>query len=101
MMRLKLPTQVIPQFVTLYCNSPDGKRQLTQNAKWAVNQASINQDDVLNALVPLPPIAEQQLIARKVEKLLKPAEVSNQRAKELSSKTEALESSLLADAFAG
>jgi len=66
MMRLSLAPGVIAAFVQAYLTSAEGKRRLTSNAKWAVNQASINQQDVGATPVPLPPIAEQRRIVEAV-----------------------------------
>ena len=54
-MRVRLNLDVVsPEYVTYFLASDDGRRELTKNAKQAVNQASINQTDVGDALVPLP-----------------------------------------------
>ena len=61
MMRVKLDTtRVDPEYVTYYLSSFMGRKELTKNAKQAVNQASINQTDVGNALIPVPDTLEQQ-----------------------------------------
>ena len=61
MMRMQLDcTRVDPEYVTYYLSSHVGRKELTKNAKQAVNQASINQTDVGNALVPVPPSLEHQ-----------------------------------------
>jgi type I restriction enzyme, S subunit len=67
MMRMKLSQLTDTQFVVIYLRSLFGKRQITKNAKWAVNQASINQKDVSNTFVPYPSLAEQQVISEKVD----------------------------------
>jgi type I restriction enzyme S subunit len=67
MMRLRLSKFVSTRFIEFYLRSPFGRRQLTKNAKWAVNQASINQKDVGSTSVALPPLAEQQRIVEEVE----------------------------------
>ena len=41
MMRLRLSSHVQNHFVAFYLQSVDGRRRLTKNAKWAVNQASV------------------------------------------------------------
>jgi len=70
MMRLQLSQSIHPQFIVIYLLSLFGKRQITINAKWAVNQASINQKDVSNTLVPFPPFPEQKIISERVENAL-------------------------------
>ena len=59
MMRMQLSSAVDVGYVTSYLGSAGGRARLTANAKWAVNQASINQQDVRQTPIPLPPCAEQ------------------------------------------
>ena len=68
MMRLRLASDVQKGFFLAYLRSLDGKRRLTSNAKWAVNQASINQQDVANTPVPLPPLEEQSRISAELDR---------------------------------
>jgi len=70
MMRLKLSEQILPVFIAYYLRSIDGRRRLTKNAKWAVNQASINQMDVGMTEIPLPPTKEQEQIVAEVDRRL-------------------------------
>jgi type I restriction enzyme S subunit len=67
MMRSTLTANVVPKFVEFYLQSEAGRRQLTKDSKWAVNQASINQQDVKRTPIPLPPRAEQEAIVEVVE----------------------------------
>ena len=61
MMRMRLDdTKVDSEYVTHYLSSFIGRKELTKNAKQAVNQASINQTDVGNALIPVPERLEEQ-----------------------------------------
>ena len=62
MMRLKPTPLVLGDYIELYLGSAHGRAQLCRNAKMAVNQASINQADVRNVQVPLPPRGEQQKV---------------------------------------
>jgi type I restriction enzyme S subunit len=62
MMRFRVADLINPEWVTNVLQTADGKARLTANAKWAVNQASINQQDVKQTAIPLPPIAEQARI---------------------------------------
>ncbi|HLK09738.1 MAG TPA: restriction endonuclease subunit S [Candidatus Angelobacter sp.] len=68
MMRLRLASGVQKGFLVAYLRSLDGKKRLTSNAKWAVNQASINQQDVANTPVPLPPLEEQSHISAELDR---------------------------------
>jgi type I restriction enzyme S subunit len=69
-MRLSLSKHVKPHFAEIYLRSTFGRAQLVANAKWAVNQASINQQDVLSTVIPLPPLPEQHRIVAEVERRL-------------------------------
>lgn len=66
MMRMQLTHRAYPHFISLFLRSPIGRATLTANAKWAVNQASINQSDVRDTVVPLPSAAVQQQVAEAV-----------------------------------
>lgn len=67
MMRLRLASGISSEYVSIYLRSTEGRSRLIENAKQAVNQASINQDDVLRTAVPLPPPSEQVEIVRRAE----------------------------------
>lgn len=73
MMRIGISEFVSPLFVQAYLSSDDGKDRLIANAKWAVNQASINQGDVGATPLPLPPESEQNRILAEVDRLLSSA----------------------------
>ncbi len=62
MMRLELASQSVAYYCHYFLTSTFGKVLLTKNAKWAVNQASINQGDVVATPIPLAPTHEQQAI---------------------------------------
>lgn len=70
MMRLRLVPGVLPRYVELYLGSRIGKQRLTANAKWAVNQASINQKDVKSTEIPLPSLERQVQIVAEVDRRL-------------------------------
>ncbi|WP_412497100.1 restriction endonuclease subunit S [Shewanella algae] len=63
------PDLAIPEYIVKFLCSTTGLSQLRQNAKLAVNQASINQQDVQNCIVYLPELIEQTEIVRRVEEL--------------------------------
>jgi type I restriction enzyme S subunit len=64
MMRLHLNCGVCADYVTFYLGSELGRERLISDAKWAVNQASINQQDVKKTPIPLPPLSEQQYLTQ-------------------------------------
>jgi len=67
MMRMQLARSVEATYVEFYLRSELGRQRLTKDAKWAVNQASINQQDVKRTALPLPPAGEQEAIVEAVE----------------------------------
>jgi len=70
MMKAHLADCVSPRYVEFCLRSRDGRTRLSSGAKWAVNQASINQEDVKRTPLPLPPPAEQTRIVAEVERRL-------------------------------
>lgn len=63
MMRSALSPAISGEFIAFYLGSDLGRARLTRHAKWAVNQASINQQDVRCTPVPIPPAIEQRAVA--------------------------------------
>jgi type I restriction enzyme S subunit len=98
MMRCSVSDLVVEEVLVAYLNSEFGRRRATKNCKHAVNQASINQDDVAEIPIPLPPLAEQQALvdAIRLEMSKLPADIDA-----VSKLAAALRQSLLRDAFAG
>jgi type I restriction enzyme, S subunit len=70
MMRMSLMPAVHPAYIEIYLHSAAGRGRLISTAKWAVNQASINQQDVRKTPVPLPPLVEQSRIIAEIERRL-------------------------------
>jgi type I restriction enzyme S subunit len=66
MMRMQLSDRAHPEYVQLFLSSDFGRKRLTANAKWAVNQASINQGDVCRTEIPIPSIKMQARIVEDV-----------------------------------
>jgi type I restriction enzyme S subunit len=101
MMRLQLHESASARFVSLYLGSVAGRAQLTKDAKWAVNQASVNQQDVRRTPVPLPSNEEQAAVVEQLETFLGSAE-AKLVAIELSLKQVAAQrKNILKAAFAG
>lgn len=101
MMRLHLSNFFEVSFVAYYLRSVHGKSRLISNAKWAVNQASINQTDVGNTPVPLLPVEEQKKIIAEVELGLSVVEKIEKTIDANLKRAEKLRQSILKQAFEG
>ncbi len=101
MMRITLSPEMSPVWVATYIRSDSGRARLTADAKWAVNQVSINQTDVVTTPVPVPSRREQDEIIRRVEALFKLADAIEKRVAAASARAEKLTQAILAKAFRG
>lgn len=54
------PDELLPEFLVAALTRPAARRQFRRRARPAVNQASVNQRDVSQITVPVPPIEEQR-----------------------------------------
>src|SRR5262249_49427048 len=93
--------KILPEYCIRFLSSPEGLAQLRQNAKHAVNQASINQTDVKSVMIPLPSLDEQHEIVRRVETLFAFADRLEARYNAARAQAERLTPALLAKAFRG
>ena len=101
-MRCRILDEILSkEFVVLYLASHNGRNRLCENAKHAVNQASINQTDVGNAPIPLCPYAEQIYIVQHLEKVLSQTDVLIDEISTQLKRCEALRQSILKKAFSG
>ena len=101
MMRASLSGLIDATFVGLYLSSEIGRARLIKDAKWAVNQASINQQDVKRTPIPLPGFSEQLEICEQVVAQLQEM-ASMQSATDISLKQSAAQrKNILKAAFAG
>ena len=101
MMRVVPSGSMVPSFLAHYLRSPEGRVRLTSHAKWAVNQASINQSDVCTTPVPVPPPAEQQRIVAEVERRLSITQQAEAAVGTSLRRVERLRQSILKQAFCG
>lgn len=92
---------VYPEYVILFLQSFQGLKELQKNAKHAVNQSSINQQDVKSTAIALPPLDEQKEIVQRVENLFKLADQIEQRYQKARVYVDKLPQSILAKAFRG
>ena len=66
---------MVPDFFNYYCKLLRSQSEFSMRAQHAVNQSSLNQKKLGEFNIPLPPLAEQQQIAAKLDELL--AQVDN------------------------
>ena len=101
MMRMTTSNWIDSSFVAYYLRSPLGRGLLTSNAKWAVNQASINQTDVCSTAIPIPLLAEQRRIVAEVERRLSVIQQADATVDASLKRAERLRQSILKQAFSG
>jgi len=102
MIRFKVNKKLIsPNFAILYLLSPQGLEELHKNVKHAVNQSSINQTDIRAIPFPLPPLAEQHEIVRRVGMLFEHADAIDQEVAAAGRRCERLTQAVLGKAFRG
>lgn len=72
MMRLRVDrARLLPEYASEFMQTSDVRAQIGPMTKDAVNQSSINQTDVRNLQVPLPPIEDQRQFAASLESINK------------------------------
>lgn len=102
MMRITLNTRmVIPEYAIKYLNSVIGVQELRKNAKQAVNQASINQQDVKNVAIKLPKLDEQAEIVRILDDLLAKEQQAKEAAEGVLEQIDLIKKAILTRAFRG
>ncbi|MEK6615176.1 MAG: restriction endonuclease subunit S [Bacteroidota bacterium] len=101
-MKVKLNKKVaLPEYFTMYLSSKKGVSELRKNAKQAVNQASINQTDVSDAIVPVCPIETQHRIVYEIKNRLGVADKMEKEIEQTLLQAELLRQSILKCAFEG
>ena len=92
---------IIPEYAIKYLNSVIGVQELRKNAKQAVNQASINQQDVKNATIKVPKLDEQAEIVRILDDLLAKEQQVKEAAERVLEEIDLIKKAILARAFRG
>lgn len=100
-MKCTLLDVVSKKYVTYYLASFDGRNRLCDNAKHAVNQASINQADVGITPLPLPSLEEQAHIVQTLEQTLSQSDALMQDIDAHLIKAGTLRQAILKKAFSG
>lgn len=101
-MRLSVDeSRIYPEFLISFLNSQMGLNELRKNAKQAVNQASINQQDIKNVIINLPALSEQHEIVRLIDDLLARERAAQQATEQALASIDLMKKSILARAFRG
>lgn len=102
-MRFRLDKQQIDlEYAMYYLSTSFGRHELIKNAKQAVNQASINQTDVGNALIPIPKDLEaQRNIAQKISAHIAVCNNIEQGIDTVFAQADAMRQSILKQSFEG
>lgn len=101
MMRMRLIAAASPKYVEHYLASRLGKKRLTGNAKWAVNQASINQKDVRATPIFVPDLAAQLALVTEIDRQLSIGREVEVEVDTNLKRAQALRQATLAKAFSG
>jgi type I restriction enzyme S subunit len=98
MMRFKLNEEIVnPKFAVKVLCQPFVKKQIMGRAKDAVNQSSINQEDIKSFIIPVPPLPIQNKFVSIVEKI----QTLKEKAKKAEIEINNLFNSLMQKAFNG
>lgn len=77
---------VLPEYLTVFLNCKYGKKELKRKARWAVNQANINAEELKRIPLPISSLEFQSVIANYIDKtqeLLDESRLLYQRAEAL------------------
>jgi type I restriction enzyme S subunit len=92
---------LLPQFLSYYRQSPDGKEFFFLNGKHTTNLASINKSVLSRLPVPVPSVDQQRKIVDRIEALLAVENQLRLQHASLKSKLDSFPQALLAKAFRG
>jgi len=93
---LRPKTNIIyPKYLLLYLKSQNVRKYFSTRCKKAVNQSSLNQKDIKNVKILLPPLPTQ----RKIAAILEKAEAAMQKRKEANKLTDEFLKSVFLDMF--
>jgi type I restriction enzyme S subunit len=93
--------KLLPTYFHAFLSGPAGRDQIEKRARTTAGQFNLNLDILRNLQLPLPPLAEQHEIVRRVEALFRLADVVEKRVAAATARAERLTQSILAKAFRG
>jgi type I restriction enzyme S subunit len=93
--------QIDPRLVSYWLNSPLGKHDLRMITSATTSVAAIYQKKLFSLKIPLPPLAEQKIIADKLDTLLAQVETTKARLERIPEILKTFRQSVLAAAVSG
>ncbi len=100
LIRLRL-TGVLPDWVSLYLNSPFGRACINEVVSQQAGQANVNGTKLKGFTIPLPPLDEQKRIVAKIEELFSELEAGEESLRVARRQLGVYRQSLLKQAFEG
>ncbi len=94
-------TLLLPEFLPLVWDAPPTREQIEAAAHTTAGIHKVSQKDLRGISLPVPPLAEQHEIIRRVEALFKLADAIEKRAAAATQRVEKLTQAILAKAFRG
>lgn len=92
---------MLARWLKIAWHAPYTRRKTKQMSSSSAGQYNLSITKIDEIPLPLPPLAEQSRLVEKISDFEEPIVRTRRRATDAIPRTEALESSLLADAFAG
>lgn len=92
---------IIPRYFQLYTRGYDYKKFVVDRVNRAVNQVSLNQKNLSDIPMPIPPLKEQQRIVDKIESLFEKLDKAKELIEEARDNFEKRKSAILEKAFRG
>lgn len=94
-------TSLLPELLAYIWDSPPVRKHLESRAKTTAGIHKVNQSDLAQTSVPLPPLVEQHRILEEIDRLLSVSNATNAQVASTSVRTSRLRQAVLAWAFEG
>ena len=97
---IRVVSEFLPKYLSIFLNSPHGQKQVFDN-QGGVTRQGLNYNQLRAIIFPLPPIAEQHEIVRRVGLLFERADAFDQEVAAAGRRCERLTQAVLGKAFRG
>ena len=102
LLRIRVNKRIIlPKYFQLYTRGYDYKKFVVDRVNRAVNQVSLNQKNLSDVPIPIPPLKEQQRIVDKIESLFEKLDKAKELIEEVRDDFEKRKTAILEKAFRG